>query len=41
MTAKRFTDELFRKMYDLGYRKALIGKGYVFFFALVKIRFMD
>ena len=31
MTEKRFTDEVFRKMYDLGYRKALIGKGYVFF----------
>lgn len=29
---KQFTDELFRRMYDLGYRKAEIENGTVFFY---------
>lgn len=29
---KQFTDELFKRMYDLGYRKAEIESGVLFFF---------
>lgn len=32
MNDKQFTDELFRRMYDLGYRKAEIESGTVFFY---------
>lgn len=32
MNDKQFTDELFRRMYDLGYRKAEVAKGSVFFY---------
>lgn len=32
MNDKQFTDELFRRMYDLGYRKAEIEDGTVFFY---------
>ena len=32
MNDKQFTDELFLRMYDLGYRKAEIEKGTVFFY---------
>lgn len=32
MNDKQFTDELFRRMYDLGYRKAEIESGVLFFF---------
>ena len=32
MNDKQFTDELFRRMYELGYRKAEIEKGYIFFY---------
>lgn len=32
MNDKQFTDELFLKMYDLGYRKAEIENGTVFFY---------
>lgn len=32
MNDKQFTDELFRRMYDLGYRKAEIENGTVFFY---------
>lgn len=31
MNDKQFTDELFRIMYELGYIKAEIEKGYIFF----------
>lgn len=31
MNDKQFTDELFKRMYDLGYIKAEIEKGYIFF----------
>lgn len=33
MNDKQFTDELFKRMYDLGYRKAEIGDNTLFFFA--------
>ena len=29
---KQFTDELFKRMYDIGYRKAEVAKGGVFFY---------
>lgn len=32
MNDKQFTNELFRRMYDLGYRKAEIESGTVFFY---------
>ena len=32
MNDKQFTDELFKRMYDLGYRKAEIESGTVFFY---------
>lgn len=32
MNDKQFTDELFRRMYDLGYRKAEIVSGTIFFY---------
>ncbi|MDU3601428.1 MAG: hypothetical protein E7F96_03875 [Veillonella sp.] len=32
MNNKQFTDELFKRMYDLGYRKAEIESGVLFFF---------
>lgn len=32
MNNKQFTDELFKRMYDLGYRKAEIENGTVFFY---------
>ena len=32
MNDKQFTDELFRRMYNLGYRKAEIENGTVFFY---------
>lgn len=32
MNDKAFTDELFKRMYDLGYRKAEIESGVLFFF---------
>lgn len=32
MDDKQFTDELFRRMYDLGYKKAEIENGTVFFY---------
>lgn len=32
MNDKEFTDELFRRMYHLGYRKAEVAKGSVFFY---------
>ena len=32
MNDKQFTDELFKRMYDLGYRKAEIERGVLFFF---------
>lgn len=32
MNDKQFTDELFLRMYDLGYRKAEIENGTVFFY---------
>lgn len=32
MNNKEFTDELFKRMYDLGYRKAEIESGVLFFF---------
>lgn len=32
MNDKEFTDELFKRMYDLGYRKAEIENGTVFFY---------
>lgn len=32
MNDKEFTDELFKRMYDLGYRKAEIESGVLFFF---------
>ena len=32
MNDKQFTDELFKRMYDLGYRKAEIKSGVLFFF---------
>lgn len=32
MDDKQFTDELFKRMYDLGYRKAEIESGVLFFF---------
>lgn len=32
MNDKQFTDELFKRMYDLGYRKAEIENGIVFFY---------
>lgn len=32
MNDKQFTDELFKRMYDLGYRKAEIGDDTLFFF---------
>lgn len=32
MDDKQFTDELFRRMYNLGYRKAEVAKGSVFFY---------
>ena len=32
MNDKQFTDELFRRMYDLGYRKAEIENGTIFFY---------
>lgn len=32
MNDKQFTDELFRRMYDLGYRRAEIESGTVFFY---------
>ena len=32
MNDRQFTDELFRRMYDLGYRKAEIENGTVFFY---------
>lgn len=32
MTDKEFTDELFKRMYDLGYRKAEIENGTIFFY---------
>ena len=32
MNDKQFTDELFRRMYDLGYRKAEIEDDTLFFF---------
>lgn len=32
MNDKQFTDELIRRMYDLGYIKAEIEKGYIFFY---------
>lgn len=32
MNDKQFTDELFKRMYDLGYRKAEIESGVLFFF---------
>ena len=32
MNDKQFTDELFRRMYDLGYRKTEIENGTVFFY---------
>lgn len=31
MTKKEFTDNLFKAMYELGYRKADIAKGVIFF----------
>lgn len=32
MTKKEFTDNLFKAMYELGYRKAEVSKGGVFFY---------
>lgn len=32
MNDKQFTDELFKRMYDIGYRKAEIENGTVFFY---------
>ena len=32
MNDKQFTDNFFRTMYELGYRKAKIEKGYIFFY---------
>lgn len=32
MTKKEFTDYLFKIMYELGYKKAEIVKGYIFFY---------
>lgn len=32
MNDKQFTDNFFRTMYELGYRKAEIKKGYIFFY---------
>lgn len=32
MTKKEFTDSLFKEMYELGYRKADIAKGVIFFY---------
>ena len=32
MTDNEFTDELFKRMYDLGYRKAEIENGTIFFY---------
>lgn len=32
MNDKQFTDDFFRTMYELGYRKAEIEKGYIFFY---------
>lgn len=32
MNDKQFTDELFKRMYDLGYRKVEIEKGHIFFY---------
>lgn len=32
MTKKEFTDNLFKAMYELGYRKAEVAKGSVFFY---------
>ncbi|MDU7145707.1 MAG: hypothetical protein E6305_04095 [Veillonella sp.] len=32
MNDKQFTDELFKRMYDLGYRKAEIENGTIFFY---------
>lgn len=32
MNSKQFTDNFFRTMYELGYRKAEIEKGHIFFY---------
>ena len=32
MNDKQFTDELFKRMHDMGYRKAEIDKGHIFFY---------
>ena len=32
MNDKQFTDDFFRTMYELGYKKAEIEKGYIFFY---------
>lgn len=32
MTKKEFTDNLFKSMYELGYKKAEIEKGHIFFY---------
>ena len=32
MNDKQFTDELFKRMYDLGYKKAEIENGTIFFY---------
>lgn len=32
MNDKQFTDELFKRMYDMGYKKAEIDKGHIFFY---------
>ena len=32
MNDKQFTDNFFRTMYELGYKKAEIEKGYIFFY---------
>lgn len=35
MTKKEFTDNLFKAMYELGYRKAEVAKGSVFFISAI------
>ena len=36
MNDKQFTDELFKRMYDMGYKKAEINNGHIFFFGANK-----
>lgn len=40
MNDKQFTDELFRRMHDMGYKKAEINKGHIFFYGANKFMTM-